>query len=346
MSRNYNRTNRFMRILASVLTAMLICSFCACSQAELIEASYTTAAPANMQSQTTRLPAQSTSPDASHGSITPAPGTTTTEPVTTEPPVVDVTPPVVTGQDFTITEGDSVSFKSKITVSDDYDEEPTIDIDRSAVDLDTPGTYTVVYTVTDDAGNSTVFTLRMIVKKKVVDVSDNEEYVLSQAQTVLESITDSSMSKLEIAFAIYNWTGKNVRYIGTSDKSNWINGAYEGFKKRQGDCYTYFATAKALLTVAGIDHIDIYRPPNQQRSTRHYWLLVNVGDGWYHFDCNNSTFFAERNANFFMVTDEEIWAWDAKYYRGEHAYDSTGLPKVSTVSIQDKIDYDAKKVID
>lgn len=271
-----------------------------------------------------------------------------TEPPITEPPMtepIDVTAPIVTGKNFEITQGDSVSYKNKIKVEDDYDDDPTIKVDNSDVDLDTPGTYKVIYTVTDQSGNSTVFTLKLTVKKKAISESEATEFVMSRAQSILNSITDASMSKLQIAYSIYHWTSKNITYIGTSDKSSWVIGAYDGFSTGKGDCFTYFATAKALLTVADIDHIDVYRAPNEVRSSRHYWLLVNVGDGWYHFDTNNSTFFSKRNANFFMVTDEEIWAWDNQYYRGEHTYDPTGMPEVSTVSIQDKIDYSSETLI-
>ena len=50
---------------------------------------------------------------------------------------------------------------------------------------------------------------------------------------------------------------------------------------RQGDCYVFACTAKVLLTRAGITNMDIEKIPAK---TRHYWNLVDIGDGWYHFD--------------------------------------------------------------
>lgn len=256
-------------------------------------------------------------------------------------PVVDVTPPTVTGKDFTVTQGDSVSYKKQITVSDDFDKNPTIHVDNSAVDLDTPGVYPVIYTVTDSAGNSTVLTLMLTVVERGPDKAATEEYVLYLARQILDEITDDSMSDLQVAYSIYRWSKRNIGYISTSDKTSWVVGAYNAFTKRQGDCFSYFSASKALLTAAGIEHADVYRPPNSVRKSSHYWLLVNVGDGWYHFD---STPFIYDNSNFFMLTDEEIQAWDKKYHKGEHGYDPDGLPEVATESIQYKVNYSSSKL--
>ena len=51
--------------------------------------------------------------------------------------------------------------------------------------------------------------------------------------------------------------------------------------RSRGDCYNYFACSKALLDRAGIPNVDLYRVGG---GTDHYWQLVNVGGGWYHFD--------------------------------------------------------------
>ena len=248
----------------------------------------------------------------------------------------DITPPVVSGSDFAITVGDTVSYKKQITVQDDSDPNPEIKVDNSSVLLDTPGTYPIIYTVPDASGNSTVFTIQLTIQKKDPVVGANEEYVLLQARKILDQITDESMSKLQVAYTIYRWTKNNIGYVDTSDKTNWVVGAYDGFKNRSGDCYTYFAVSKALLTAAGIETRDVVKNRTSSKQSMHYWLLVNVGDGWYHFD---STRYVYSSANFFMLTDAEISAWDAKYYKNAHGYLKDGLPEVATKSIQDRINY-------
>lgn len=260
----------------------------------------------------------------------------TTESVVSSGPDRDTTPPVITGEDFEITQGDGISYRKYVTVTDDTDPAPTLEIDNSAVDPDSPGSYPVIYTATDKAGNSSTLTLTLTVKPRIVEGA-NEAYVLQMASEILDEITDDSMSKLQAAYSIWYWTRGHIAYVDTSDKTSWIVGAYDGFTTRRGDCFTYFSVSKALLTAAGIDNVDVERDRPYESSARHYWMLVNVGDGWYHFD--STVYYAEAKPTLFMLTDEEIKAWDKKYYRAEHNYIADGLPEVSAKSIQDKIDY-------
>ena len=259
--------------------------------------------------------------------------------------VKDVTPPVISGSNFAILAGSSVSYKKQVTVEDDCDPDPTISVDNSAVDLDTPGTYPVIYTATDASGNTAQLTLKLTVLAN--DGSNEEEflkmqaYVKEQAQNTLASIIDDSMNSLQQAYAIYYWTKNHIAYSGSSTKTNYIVGAYEGFKNKKGDCYTYFAVSKALLEEAGIDNIDMVKERTSETQARHYWSLVNVGDGWYHFD---TTRFSFKESNFFMVTDAELKTWDAKYYQGAHNYLPNGLPEMATKSIQHLINYSSSKL--
>ena len=59
--------------------------------------------------------------------------------------IADTTPPVITGvQDQTVYVGDTISYKHGVTVTDDKDTDVELVVDNSGVDLETPGTYTVV----------------------------------------------------------------------------------------------------------------------------------------------------------------------------------------------------------
>lgn len=253
---------------------------------------------------------------------------------------IDNTAPVITVSDFTIVQGGTVSYKSQAIVIDDFDPSPVLTVDSSAVDIDTLGVYPVTYTCTDSSGNVSTVTVNATVVELTRETV-TEDIVLKQAEEVLSEITDDSMSDMEKAFIIYNWSRDNIRYVGTSDKSDWIVGAYDAFNTLKGDCFTYFACAKALLTAAGIDNLDVMKLRTSEEATNHYWSLINLGDGWYHFD---STPFRYSGDNFFMVTSEELWAWDDKYYEGEHIYITDGLPEVATESVQHLIDYKNKTV--
>lgn len=66
----------------------------------------------------------------------------------------DVTPPVISGaKNISISLGDSFDTKKGVTVTDDYDKEPTLTVDDKNLNTKVAGKYTVVYTATDSAGN-------------------------------------------------------------------------------------------------------------------------------------------------------------------------------------------------
>lgn len=249
----------------------------------------------------------------------------------------DEEPPVISGvKDIEIIVGDSISYKKDITVTDNEDPEPVLEIDNSQVDIDTPGEYPVTYTATDASGNTVSVSATVIVKPK--PVPEGEEEIYPMAEEILNQITDDSMDDMEVAFAIYRWTRGNIGYTGSSDKSDWITGAYDGFTKRSGDCFTYFAVAKELFNVAGIENVDVVKSDTSHSS--HYWSLINLGDGWYHVDCTPRV---GSGDNFFMVTDAELEAYSVKH-SNSHIFDGSLYPERATESVQDMVNYSAGKL--
>ncbi len=190
----------------------------------------------------------------------------------------DTEAPVIHGaKDITVYVGNTISYKKGVTVTDNRDSKVSLKVDNSKVNTQKPGTYPVVYSAEDKAGNKTTVTINVIIKTKEY----SEQEVNRLAQEVLSSITNSGMSQYEKLQAIYTWTRSSLSYTGTSDKTNWVKEAYIGLSQRKGDCYTYACVAKALLNNAGIKNKDIAKIPAK---TRHYWNLVDIGEGWYHFD--------------------------------------------------------------
>ena len=97
-----------------------------------------------------------------------------------------------------------------------------------------------------------------------------------------------------------------------------------------GDCYSYFAAAKAFLEYLGIENMDIQRLPGYTTDT-HYWSLVNIGtEGnprWYHFDCTRLR--AEYNHSGCLLTDSQVDAYNrvrANFYK----YDRSEYPATDT----------------
>lgn len=229
--------------------------------------------------------------------------TPTAEPTPTPPPP-DTEPPVIKGpHDMSVAVGMTLSYRSGVTAVDEVDGPVKLEVDASAVNLNEPGEYPVVYRARDRSGNESEITVTLTVAA-VAGVNDDDptadvsgedpaqaelppikevtaEMVDAEADRILEKILTPAMSQWEQARAIYNYVHTHVKYVGSSDKSSWLMGAYVGFTRFRGDCYNYFACSKALLTKAGIPNVDLYRVGG---NTDHYWQLVNVGGGWYHFD--------------------------------------------------------------
>lgn len=247
--------------------------------------------------------------------------------------IEDVTPPVIEGvREITINVGDSVSYKKNVTVTDDYDDDVRLEIDNSQVDTDTPGKYQVIYRAADRAGNETTVVTTLHVREEAAELpagvpAITEETVNAAADEILASITDSSMSQYEVLKAIYDWCHSKIAYADGASKSDWVQGAYDGLISRKGDCYTYAMTAKCLLTRAGITNMDIERVKVGDSS--HYWNLVDIGEGWHHFDtCRRAD-----GSTFFYLTDAELMEYSdahtgSRYPNGTHYYDRTLYPEI------------------
>ena len=230
----------------------------------------------------------------------------------------DTQPPVITGaQDIAVEVGQTVSYRSGVAVTDNFDPSVQLQVDASRVNLNEPGDYPLTYSAADSRGNRTSVSVTVTVMAAAPDEPDpfdpeqdqpehevTQEQLEQVADRILAKITSPGMTQRQTAKAIYDYVHRNIRYVGTSDKSSWIRGAYVGLTRGRGDCYNYFAASKALLTRAGIPNVDLYRVGG---STDHYWQLVDVGGGYYHFDaCPHPNGYP---INSFLITEAEARAY-------------------------------------
>lgn len=271
--------------------------------------------------------------------LTDAAGNTTT----LEVPVKvfrDETPPVITGvvnKEFFI--GDSISYKAGVVVTDDTTPFPVLTVDNSAVRPQQEGIYPVIYTARDAAGNETSVTVYFTFRVRPSGYVE-PEVAYGYARTILARITNEDMTKAEVAAAIYNWVKREIRWNDHSDKSHgWPAGAVYGFEQRKGDCFTYYATAKALLDVAGIPNLDVVKVVTPQTSqSSHYWNLIDIGDGWYHMDCTPRA--NNYYDSFFLYTDEEMLAYSRKpENKNCFNFDLNAYPARATESVQEHIEF-------
>jgi hypothetical protein len=132
------------------------------------------------------------------------------------------------------------------------------------------------------------------------------------------------MTMREKAAAIYQWTYHNIGYADNSPKDVWLTGAYNGLVKRTGDCYTYAATAKALLERIGLEPMVIRKEVTANTSSNnHWWLLLDLGDGYYHFDPTRR----KDRTEFFMWTDAQLKVY-SDAHRGSHNFNRDLYPEI------------------
>ena len=137
------------------------------------------------------------------------------------------------------------------------------------------------------------------------------------------------MTMEEKAWEIYKYVNTHVRYWDSSDKKDWRAEAYRGITEGWGDCFTYFSVSQILLTKIGAEILPVERVGGV---SRHYWHIINLGGGWYHFDaCIHIPKFVS-----FMRTDAELDAFAATQRPGYnyYTYDKTKYPEVSTVPFE------------
>lgn len=225
--------------------------------------------------------------------------------------LIDREAPVISGvENLVAYTGDALAYRSGITVSDNMDGRPVLTVDSSKVDLSTPGTYTVTYIATDASGNTTT-------QEATVTVYQKQDYyvelsvIYGMVDEIMKDIIVPGMTTKQQVEAIYGWVRSNCSYIGTSDKSNWIQAAYVMMTNRQGDCYNYYGLVKLMLERLEIPNIDVEKVPNFDGDSMHYWSLVSVDGGktWYHVDTTPR----KVPTYFCLVTDKVMDDFSAGY---------------------------------
>jgi len=225
--------------------------------------------------------------------------------------IIDREAPVITGvKDKTIYVGESISYMNGVTVTDNVDAEPALDVDRSKVDLAVPGEYTVIYTATDSAGNiATVEAKVTVLEKKEHYVS--YDVIYQEVDAILADIIEEDMTLQKKVWAVYVWIRTNCSYVNHSEKEDWMQAAYLMMTERKGDCFNYYALCKLMLDRLEIPNVDVRKVKNYEGDSDHYWSLVSLdgGNTWYHVDSTPRT----DPASFCLVTDKFMDDYSASH---------------------------------
>jgi hypothetical protein len=195
---------------------------------------------------------------------------------------------------------DTYDFLEHIKVTDDRDKKVEIKVNTSRINWEKEGVYRVWYTATDKAGN----TAKTWTKVQIYKKGTAEEI----ADDVLATITKSSWSDEKKLREIYKFAKNNCSYVHTGKHSDWRNVAINGIRYQSGDCYTFYSISRLLITRAGIPNIEVRRYPAVE-GKNHWWNLVYVDGGWYHFDsCPR-----RRDGYFCLQTDAQLRKYATDY---------------------------------
>ena len=224
----------------------------------------------------------------------------------------DKTAPVIYGaRDCYGYIGEDAALSKEVIAIDNADPDVELTVDKSKADMNKTGEYEITYKAKDHEGNESSVTVKLTLVEKTV----SDEKLAAEVDRVLDEILEDGMTAEQQANAIFNYVYNNIKYGGSSDKTDWKAAAYKGLTKGEGDSFTCYAVSYALLQRIDCKLLSVERAGG---SGEHFWCLVDLGSGWYHFDaCSN----APDGTHCFMKTSNELekvsssyWSFDTKLY--------------------------------
>ncbi len=242
--------------------------------------------------------------------------------------VEDSEPPRIEGvKDLMAYVGDTaVAYYTGVTVTDNCHGKLTLKAEYSKVDLTTEGEYPVTYYAYDHAGNVSMAEVTLHVYKEEITLSMLNEKI----DPWIAQLGLAELDKADQARAIFQFVHTDARivYTDTSDKTDWIRGAYFCLQDRQGDCFSYFSLSKAFFERLGIENLDVQRLSGFTDDT-HYWSMINIAEPngspvWYHYD---ATRLRDVNYSGALLTDAQIDVFSEQrayfYYYDRSKYPAT-----------------------
>ena len=228
--------------------------------------------------------------------------------------------------------GEAIAYRKGLVVTDNCGGSTqnglTVEVDSSQVNPNVAGDYPVIFTATDASGNKAT-------AQAVIHIYDNQitqEMLMEKVADLMARITTEGMTVEEKLRAAHAYIQKNISYTADSDKSDWVRAAYDGlFGSMAGDCFNYFAAAKAVLIHLGLDYREFERTPGVAEGT-HFWLMVNIGTSsaprWYHYDATR--LLNSYDADGCLITDKQLFAYNKYIKQTFYAYNQSAYPPSAT----------------
>ena len=181
----------------------------------------------------------------------------------------DMTPPVFQGVgEMRVEIGSTPDYAANVAAVDSKD--GYVEFTYQAIQEDTSrsGSYFVIYTAVDKAGNKATAQRKIIVDHDQADVT-------ALVAKYADQLSDDPVE-------IMNWCYENIWYWG----DGWGDGdpVWYGFTYWEGNCYVHAYCLQAILDYKGYETQIIWTTEKT-----HYWVLVNIGgEGedavWRHID--------------------------------------------------------------
>ncbi len=169
----------------------------------------------------------------------------------------DKTPPVISGAEkISLNIGTAFDAKKGVTVKDDFDPAPTLEIDENGLNTKKAGDYTVIYTATDKSGNK-------VTVKRAVTIK-NPEAQKPTNQTAKPVSTPTTKFKFDV-------TGvKNQPYLVAVNRARCTITVY---KKDANGNYTvpYKAFACSVGKADNKNHVTPLGRYNTSKTDRYVW---------------------------------------------------------------------------
>ena len=261
--------------------------------------------------------------------------------------LVDNEPPVikpVSSEEVVGYIGKAPTYKKYVTVSDNSDSNPVLDVNASAVDINKAGRYKVIYRATDSAGNQSYYELTYVVKK---DSGYTKEKLNEKIAFYAKELKiTNNMSKQEQVERIYGFVNKVVAWsggVGMSNipeinrnnwKNDWIEEAIRTLELYEhdvceGDCYSYYSLSKAFFEYFGIKNIGIRRDLSLDADHgTHFWNIVEIGNGkWYYYDATTlkGKFTLDNTNNACLINQAKLDSYEVS---GKEKYNFYKISKI------------------
>ena len=248
----------------------------------------------------------------------------TTERTVSYTVIADTTPPELYGvRALSFIVGDGAVLREGVYALDDCFGEVMLSVDASALDMSRAGMYSVTYRATDATGNTAEQTAYVTVYSAPFD----EGRFAAACDEILARIAPDMTDREQICRAVHAYVQSELSYIPVSDHSHAGRAALTALEQGRGDCFSYFALAKALLARAGVPYLEIERI-HQPGEQTHFWLMVDLdGTGksprWYHFDpteldtpCEDfdGCLFTDAQLDAFNAVHPDFYAYDRATY--------------------------------